>query len=166
MSADRPKLSWGHVNLNVSNLERSIDFYRKLGFEIFIPAIPYLGMTADIGHDPLSKNALAALDLPQGTSGRACIMQLGEGFPKLDLTEYSDVTHAPPLSNGDIGFVRICLASEDLAQDVERLSALGVEFVSGPQAGHAGLADIAVCRDPDGSLIELIQVYPERWQAV
>ncbi len=49
---------------------------------------------------------------------------------------------------------------------MERLSALGVAFVSGPQAGHAGLADIAVCRDPDGSLIELIQVYPERWQAV
>lgn len=166
MSDDTPKLSWGHINLNVSNLERSIAFYSKLGFEVFIPAIPYLGMTADAGHDPLSVGSSTALGVPSGTTGRACIMQLGDGFPKLDLTEFSDLQQAPPLTNGDLGFVRLCLGTEDLAKDVQRLSARGVEFVSDPQTGHAGLADVAVCMDPDGALIELIQIYPDRWQAL
>ena len=39
------KLAWGHININVSNLERSIAFYQHLGFQVFIPAIPYLGLT-------------------------------------------------------------------------------------------------------------------------
>lgn len=166
MTEGKPKFSWGHININVSNLDQSIEFYRKFGFEIFIPAVPYLGLTSDAGHDPLSAEMSTGLGLPEGTSGRACIMQLGDGFPKLDLTEFSDLEQASPLSNGDLGIVRICLATEDLAEDVKRLRAGGVAFVSDPQKGHAGLADIAICKDPDGTLIELIQVYPDRWQAL
>ena len=166
MSEQTPKFSWGHININVSNLDRSIEFYRKLGFDVFIPAIPYLGMTADADHATLSSESATALALPNDASGRACIMQLGDGFPKLDLTEFAGTDQTAPLTNGDLGLVRICLATEDLATDVERLSAEGVEFLSDPQTGHAGLADLAICKDPDGTLIELIQVYPERWQAL
>ena len=46
MTEQVPKFGWGHINVNVSNLERSIAFYEKLGFQQFIPAIPYLGLTA------------------------------------------------------------------------------------------------------------------------
>jgi len=166
MTEGKPKLSWGHININVSNLEQSIEFYRKLGFEIFIPAVPYLGMTSDADPNALSEDAATALGLPKNTSARACIMQIGDGFPKLDLTEFPDLEQASPLSNGDLGIVRICLATEDLARDVEWLSGNGVMFLSDPQTGHAGLADIAICKDPDGTLIELIQVYPDRWQAL
>ena len=166
MTDNKPNLRWGHINLNVSSLERSIAFYRKFGFEIFIPAIPYLGVTTEDGHNVLSEGSTTALDVPSGTAGRACIMQLGDSFPKLDLTEFKGLKQADPLTNNDLGFVRICLGTEDLAKDVERLSADGVGFLSSPQSGHAGLADIAVCRDPDGALIELIQVYPDKWQAV
>ena len=35
-------LSWGHININVSNLDASIEFYEKIGFEVFLPVIPYL----------------------------------------------------------------------------------------------------------------------------
>ena len=166
MSEQTPKFSWGHININVSDLDRSIEFYRKLGFDVFIPAIPYLGMTADAGHAPLSSESATALAVPNDASGRACIMQLGDGFPKLDLTEFAGTDQTAPLTNGDLGLVRICLATEHLATDVKRLSAEGVEFLSDPQTGHAGLADLAICKDPDGTLIELIQVYPERWQAL
>lgn len=166
MSDRAPSFSWGHININVADLDRSMEFYRKLGFEVFIPAIPYLGLTAQPEPNPVPDEAATALGIPQGTNGRACIMQLGEGFPKLDLTEFSDLESAPPLSNADTGLVRICLASESLTDDVEHLKAQGVAFLSPPQAGHAELADIAVCRDPDGTLIELIQIYPERWQTL
>jgi len=47
MTKQATKLGWGHININVTNLEDSINFYRKLGFESFIPAIPYLGLTAE-----------------------------------------------------------------------------------------------------------------------
>ena len=166
MSDKTPNFSWGHINLNVADLDRSIAFYRKLGFEVFIPAIPYLGLTAEPDPQHVPDEAAKALGIPQGTTGRACILQLGDGFPKLDLTEFKDLASAPPLSNADRGLVRICLATETLAEDVENLTAQGVEFISPPQPGHGALADIAVCRDPDGTLIELIQIYPDRWQAL
>ena len=44
MRTEKPSLNWGHINVNVANLERSIAFYQKLGFEVFIPAIPYIGL--------------------------------------------------------------------------------------------------------------------------
>ena len=47
MSISAPKFTWGHININVSNLERSIEFYEKLGFEVFMPEIPYLGLNRE-----------------------------------------------------------------------------------------------------------------------
>jgi hypothetical protein len=46
---------------------------------------------------------------------------------------------------------------------VTHLKAQGVECLAGPKTGHDSLADIAICKDSDGTLIELIQIYPERW---
>ena len=82
------RFGWGHINVNVRDLDVSVDFYRKLGFEVFIPGIPYLGLSAE---QPLEvvADAAEALGIPPGTAGRACIMQLDNGFPKLDLTEFS-----------------------------------------------------------------------------
>jgi len=33
---------WGHININVSNLDASIEFYEKIDFEVFLLVIPYL----------------------------------------------------------------------------------------------------------------------------
>ncbi len=164
MSEEKPQFGWGHININVSDLDRSIDFYRMLGFEIFLPGIPYLALDNSAEPQPLPDDAATALGVSHGTRGRACIMQLNDGFPKLDLTEFTDGEKRAPLTNGDLGVVRICLITEDLNGDVARLKAQGVPFLSEPKAGHAELADVAVCQDPDGTLIELLQVYLERWQ--
>lgn len=166
MKKETPRFSWGHININVRNLERSIEFYRKLGFEIFIPGIPYLALHKGAQIQPLPADAATALGVDQGTHGRACIMQLDQGFPKLDLTEFAGLEQAPPLANSDLGLVRICLATEDLQRDVSYLEAEGVEFISPPKTGYEDLADIAVCKDPDGTLIELLQVYLDRWENV
>jgi catechol 2,3-dioxygenase-like lactoylglutathione lyase family enzyme len=163
MSNHAPKLSWGHININVSNLERSIAFYQKLGFQLFIPAIPYLGLTAKTESAPLQQPSARALGVAENTRGRACIMQLDDGFPKLDLTEFDGEQPKNPLTNSDFGLVRICLVSQNLNQDYDKLTAQGVEFISAPQRDEDCLADVAVCRDPDGTLIELLQVYLENW---
>ena len=107
--------------------------------------------------------AALALQVPEHSEGRACIMQLDNGFPKLDLTEWSNLEQRPPPHNADLGLVRFCLASQDLAADYAMLVEQGVAFLSGPQLTQDGKADIAVCTDPDGSLIELIQLNLDKW---
>tara|TARA_R110002110_G_scaffold347964_2_gene558032 strand:- start:909 stop:1391 length:483 start_codon:yes stop_codon:yes gene_type:complete len=158
------KLSWGHININVTNLEASVAFYELLGFSVMLPGIPYLNLV-QAESQTLDPEAAVALDLPFETTGRACIMQLDNGFPKLDLTEWraSDEMIADPLLNQDTGIVRICLASQDLAQDIDELHAAGVSFFSEPKTVQDGKAYIAICQDPDGTLIELIQVNLKKW---
>jgi len=154
----KKKLRWGHININVSDLDSSIEFYEKLGFEIYKPSIPYTGLTVEPKSNSMDEGSRTALGLPEQTSGRACIMQLDNGYPKLDLTQLDDMTQSIPLSNADLGLVRICLASANLEADYNSLKKIGIEFISPPQTAKDGRAEIAICRDPDGTLIELIQL--------
>ena len=89
--------------------------------------------------------------------------RLGSGFPMLDLTEWAGRAGRAPLANEDRGLVRICLASQHLGEDYERLTARGVPFLSTPQLCQGGMAEIAIYLDPDGSMIGLIQVRIEKW---
>lgn len=166
MPDNKPQLSWGHININVSDLDQSVSFYRKLGFDIFIPGIPYLGLGMNEGTRSVDPAMANALQIPADTQGRACIMRLHDGFPMLDLTELSTQSRRAPLQTRDRGLVRLCLSSSNLEQDVAMLTQNGITFEHNIQADKNGLADIAICRDPDGTLIELIQVYLDKWQAV
>jgi len=158
-------LTWGHININVTDLDRSVAFYQLLGFTIMIPGIPYVGLSqSPVG--AVDADAARALDLADGTTGRACILQLADGFPKLDLTELHTNGPGRPLSNADIGIVRLCLATSDLTATWTRLSDAGVTFLSSPTSCRDGMADIAVCVDPDGTRIELIEVHIDRWRTI
>ena len=157
-----PNLTWGHININVSNLEQSIAFYQKLGFSTLIPGVPYLGIERESMRE-IPAEQRAALEVPVGTHARACIMQLDDGFPKIDLTEYSKESPQSAGANDDLGMVRLCLATRDLKADYAALKEAGVEFLSEPTGGVGGMADIAICRDPDGILIELIELHLEAW---
>ena len=163
MASTSPSLSWGHININVSNLDASIAFYQKLGFSVLLPGIPYLGLEASAVSGPVPESAAVALDIPATSRGRACIMQLDDGFPKLDLTEWSDMEQRSPPGNADLGLVRFCMGSQHLAQDHATLLEQGVTFLSAPQPTLDGKADIAVCVDPDGTLIELIELHLDKW---
>ena len=57
-----PNLSWGHININVSDLDTSIAFYQKLGFSLLIPGVPYLGIGKDSGAEIPVKQS-KALDM-------------------------------------------------------------------------------------------------------
>lgn len=159
------RFGWGHININVSDLDASIRFYETLGFEQFIAGIPYLDLSTE--HPKvMPADTATALGLTPGTAGRACIMQLDNGFPKIDLTELTDLEQREPLENKDRGLVRLCLVSQDLASDYEYLKAEGVEFLSPPATCHERLAEVATCKDPDGTLIELLQVHLDRWPPI
>ncbi len=158
-------LAWGHVNLNVSDLERSIAFYEALGFSVFMPGIPYLGISREGGASPIPDACAAALGLASGTRARGCILGLPGGFPMLDLTEYEGAAAGSAASPGGAGYERICLASQDLAADYARFSEAGARFLTEPAEDPGGLAQIAICLDPDGHRIELIEIAIERWSA-
>ena len=158
------KLRWGHININVSDLDASIKFYEKLGFGVYIPSIPYIGLTVETKSNLIDEGSRTALGLPHETLGRACIMQLDNGYPKLDLTQLNDMPPSTPLNNTNLGLVRMCLATVNLEADYKRLIDLGVDFISPPMTAKDGMAEIAVCIDPDGTLIELIQVHLDKWR--
>jgi catechol 2,3-dioxygenase-like lactoylglutathione lyase family enzyme len=160
------RLTWGHININVRDLDRSVAFYRLLGFEELLPGIPYLDLTNEPDPRAIHQDAARALRLGGQPRARASIMQLDDGFPKLDLTEYPDLQRGEPLENSDLGIVRVCLASRDLAADYERLSAAGVHFLTEPVSGAGGMVDMVCCADPDGTIIELLQLHPEKWPSL
>ena len=162
MPNETPPLIWGHLNVNVRDLDRSIAFYETLGFEIFRSGIPYLGLVRTELR-PLPASMAQALGVPAETRGRACILQLDDGLPKLDLIELDPPGEQQPLTSQDTGLVRLCLGSRDLDADVARLRSAGAEFLSEPQTDPQRLARVAVCVDPDGTAIELIEVDFARW---
>ena len=160
---DTPSLSWGHVNLNVGDLERSIAFYERLGFSEFLPGIAYLGISRTGPPLRIPDACAAALGLLPGTRAKGCILGLPGGFPMLDLMAYEGPAGGGAATAGASGWERICLASRDLDADVARLEAGGVAFLTPPAQDPEGLARIAVCLDPDGHRIELIQIAFDRW---
>ena len=99
------------------------------------------------------------LNVPPGTKGRACIMQLDKGLPKLDLTEFSSLHGHDPLRNQDLGIVRLCLVSEDVHADYRQLVAQGVEFLGPPSGVPSGWPMWRSAKTLMGTLIELIQVH-------
>ena len=163
MTTDTPGLTWGHVNLNVADLERSIAFYEKLGFTVFLTGIAYLGITRNGPPSEIPADCAAALGLAPGTRARGCILGLPGGFPMLDLTSYEGALSEGAVAGGSAGWERICLASQDLEADVARLRGEGVGFITDPAEDPGGLARIAICHDPDGHRIELIQIVFDRW---
>ena len=62
------------------------------------------------------------------------------------------------------GFQHLCLETDDLMADVERLRAIGVQIDQEPKTA-ADLNWQAWIHDPDGNKIELMMINPESPQA-
>jgi catechol 2,3-dioxygenase-like lactoylglutathione lyase family enzyme len=138
-----------HVNVNCTNLERSLEFYRGLGFEEVydIPdcRVPGLG--------PVPQRGRAKL-LRFGTDPRGALLDLIEWTePPTDGTPYPHLAHA--------GIARICLRVKGLDELIAELRARGVRFVDEPaEPGLLGYRQKFVCvLDPDGSVIELMEFF-------
>ena len=148
--------------IGVSNLQQSIDFYKKiLGFDKII----YLSEN-DQEFDDLSffgKNKIYKRVLltwsKQETAGFAALF----GQPYIELVEWANGTPRKIYQNrfwGDLGFIHLCF-------DVRNMSSLkkhcqkynapftvdsGEKFSMGDAAGH-----FAYIEDPDGTLIEFVE---------
>jgi catechol 2,3-dioxygenase-like lactoylglutathione lyase family enzyme len=161
MSGDAGKenaLQIFHVNVNCSDFDRSLAFYKLIGFREYLDFSKVDdGRTfGDIGLGPLFR-------MPDNIHGRATFLVLGDDpwATRLDLIEWkepkSESTGKRMLVH--LGIARICLKVRDCAALYESLKAAGYDVYSPP-----GLIDMGgsrqyvfCCEDPDGVVIEFMQ---------
>ena len=134
-----------HTGIVVSNVEKSLEFYRDLlGFIVVKDQIE-TGRYIDI-----------FLGLEDVTV-RTVKMCLGEGS-MLELLYF--FSHPPKRTSQkiyDLGCSHIALTVEDLDETYKSLLTAGVSFNNPPQASPDGYAKVAFCQDPDGSYLELVE---------
>ena len=142
-------LAADHTGITVSNLERSLAFWRDvLGFELSHTAHQTGELAEEITGVAGVEIKLAVVKTPGGH--------------KIELLQYlapSDRNHAH-LRPCDVGHVHVTLLVDDLDAVLEKISASGWKAAGKPQTlksgPNAGKRVIYV-RDPDGTTIELMQ---------
>jgi catechol 2,3-dioxygenase-like lactoylglutathione lyase family enzyme len=142
-------LAADHTGITVTNLERSLAFWRDvLGFELSHRAHQTGELAAKITGVPGAEIMLAVLKTPTGH--------------KIELLEYlapSDRNQVEP-KPCDVGSVHIALVVDDLDAVLSAIAAFGWQTAGtaqtltvGPNAGRR----VVYVRDPDGTTIELMQ---------
>lgn len=140
-----------HVAISTPDIERLAGFYRdQLGFsEVF-------RLDWDIGH-----RALDAITGLRDSSARIIMLSLGNAC--VELFEY----HTPPPRAAearrpvcDHGITHLCLQVTDIDTEYARLCAAGMDFHCPPTAVGSGIR-ATYGRDPDGNVVELLEVPPE-----
>lgn len=146
-----------HVNVNCSDLERSLGFYRDL-----------LGLTASTRTAPSEPQDGAAFGLDRA-QWDAWILHDERGFGAglaVDLLEWQVPTPTgAPNTAIDLGHNRLGFYVRDLDEVFGRLAAGGVTTYGEPHEtaveGRAPVRTVVV-EDPDGTLVELVGVGADR----
>jgi catechol 2,3-dioxygenase-like lactoylglutathione lyase family enzyme len=138
--------AFSHVGISVSNLERSLAFYRDLLGMRVIQEVPFGGPSYD------------AIMGVNGTDGRIAVLRTQN--LEIELLEFRRPLPRPADPDRrvfDQGLSHFAIHVADIAALRARLEAAGVRF-------HSALVYFPRCattavyfRDPDGNLIEMIQ---------
>jgi lactoylglutathione lyase len=119
-----------HTCYRITDIERSVAFYRALGFE-------------EIRRMPIRDEAVNVF-----------LNQPGDGeSPRLELTFNYGVDHYEL----GTGYGHIAITSDDLDATLARLATQGIEPERPPYTIREGGSRICFVRDPDGYRIELIE---------
>ena len=143
-------ISADHTGITVSNLERSLAFWRDvLGFEFSHTAHQKGELAQDITGVEGAEIKLAVLKAPGGH--------------KIELLEYLAPADRKPgnLRPCDVGFVHIALLVDDLERMLHKIATSGWKAAGKPQTLKVGPnagKQVVYVRDPDGTTIELMQV--------
>lgn len=143
-------LAADHTGITVSNLERSLEFWRDvLGFEF--------------SHQAHQKGERA--EQITGVAGAELLLAVVKApGHKIELLQYlapADRKTENPMRPCDLGFVHLALIVDDLDAVLERIAASGWKaagepqtLIVGPNAGKR----VVYVRDPDGTTIEFMQM--------
>ncbi len=146
-----------HFVVNATDFERSLAFYTRLGFRV-------LRDNRDIvWPDYVATNF--GLDRAQG---RGALLALGDGpdHTRLDLIEWLEPRwERPDPADAHTRVPRIiALRTRNARAAYDALRAEGVEFVAPPRDPDpkTGVECVVCCRDPDGTIVELIEYMGNR----
>jgi catechol 2,3-dioxygenase-like lactoylglutathione lyase family enzyme len=143
-----------HTSFTVSNLERSLAFYRDL-----------LGMAVESYRGEATAPYLGRVTGFPGARLRVALLRPAAGCAELlELIEYVEPAGTPAdVRTCNPGSAHVCLVADDVVALYRTLAAAGVRFrsepvdlPSGPNAGGRAV----YCLDPDGITIELLQLPP------
>ena len=139
-----------HTGITVSNLERSLAFWRDvLGFELSHTAHQTGEMASEINGVAGAEIKLAVVKAPGGH--------------KIELLEYLAPTERKQhvdFRPCDVGFVHIALIVGDLDAILSAINASGWKAAGKPQTLRSGPnagKRVVYVRDPDGTTIEFMQ---------
>ena len=138
-----------HCGITVSNLEESIEWYRKV-----------FGLKPGVALEVSGPSGERVLRLPPHVH-RAALLPVGDFA--IELLEFDPVRRDMDMRQDDIGYVYICFVVDDLEDVYKRLVAEGIDFHTEPLKAEEGqIADSKFCvmRDPDGKTIELVERGP------
>jgi glyoxylase I family protein len=142
-----------HININVQDVERSIAFYQKLGFKVM-----------HVFGDKPTDDVTEGMDY-HGSRMRGAVISTGDhprAHTKIELIQWLD-THGEPdaaeaRGQQERGVSRIALRTKDLIDYCDSLRRDGIEFEQEPrEIDIVGAKRFALFRDPDGTLLELIE---------
>jgi lactoylglutathione lyase len=119
-----------HTCYRIGDVDRSLAFYKALGFE-------------EIGRIPIGDEAINVF-----------MNQPGDGdMPRLELT-YNFGVDSYDLGTG---YGHIAIAAENLDTTLARLAEQGIEPERPPYSVHEGGSRLCFVKDPDGYRVELIE---------
>ena len=146
-----------HVNINVSDFDRSRAFYEALGFRMvwMVPPTNSAEVCAAVGM-PLYRVKGGLMGL-EGVEPPFIIDLLEWQSPHDPAPPYPHLYHR--------GVARIAMATRDMDADLATLADMGVELVGPPARVLVDGVPVGgrfVCfKDPDGTVLELVEMGPE-----
>jgi catechol 2,3-dioxygenase-like lactoylglutathione lyase family enzyme len=142
-----------HTGITVSNLERSLEFWRDvLGFELSHTADQTGEMAKEITGVEGAELKLAVLKAPGGHK-----IELLQYLSPPDRKRHADVRPC------DVGSVHVALVVDDLDAILEKIAASGWASAGKPQTLKTGPNTgkrVVYVRDPDGTTIEFMEPPP------
>jgi len=143
-----------HTVVNATDLDRTVAFYQALGFQI-------LNDRRDVKW-PAFVGGIFGLKKAQG---RGVLMSLpaDPGGPMLDILEWVEPKAEPIPADGHTVPRIIAFRVKNVREAYEDLKRRGIELTGElvePQPRDLGVVGVFGARDPDGTIIELIELQP------
>lgn len=137
-----------HIGIVVSDLKKSLHFYKDL-----------LGLKV-VKDMEESGEYIDTLLLLKNTSVRTIKMSADDNSSLIELLHFK--SHPIKLREDKnitgVGCSHVAFTVDDIDFEYKRLKSEGILFNAPPQLSPDGYAKVTFCRDPDGTLIELVEV--------
>ena len=136
-----------HAGIVVSDIENSLPFYRDLlGLQPWWDEIEEGPFVEAVTGVPGARIHTVKLKAPDGVS--------------IELLQYLNTPKPVPnlTHSNDVGCNHVAMQVGDLDALYEKAVAAGIRFNTPPVLAAGGKAKVTYCRDPEGVLLELVEI--------